>query len=92
VLLQEAQALAQTGVEELIVIAQDTTAYGRDLKPTVNLAALLSRLDEIKDLKWIRVMYAYPSGLDENLIEVMSERPRSARTWICLCNTSAPRF
>jgi len=71
-LRDEAAALAEAGVKELILVAQDTTAYGRDLKDGSNLARLLRDLAGIPGLEWLRVMYAYPSGLTDELIEVLA--------------------
>lgn len=76
-LVAEAQALAQRGVRELILIAQDTTRYGEDLGlGQVGLRTLLQRLLEETDVPWIRVLYAYPATLDEGIFELMAENPR----------------
>lgn len=58
--LEEAQKLADQGVQELILIAQDTTAYGRDLRDGTHLEKLLRNLVKVKGLRWIRILYAYP--------------------------------
>ncbi len=71
-LLEEAQAMAESGVKELNVIAQDTTYYGLDIYGKRTLAPLLSRLEEIKGLEWIRVLYSYPAAFPEDVIEVMA--------------------
>ena len=76
VLLEEAAALAESGVKELILVAQDTTAYGRDLGERESLARLLTELAGLEGLEWLRLMYAYPSGLSEELIEVMAGVPK----------------
>ncbi|MEW5723576.1 MAG: 30S ribosomal protein S12 methylthiotransferase RimO [Thermodesulfobacteriota bacterium] len=76
VLLAEAAALAAAGVKELILVAQDTTAYGRDLPGRESLARLLAGLAETKGLEWLRVMYAYPTGLQPELLEVMASEPK----------------
>ena len=78
VLLNEAAALAASGVKELILVAQDTTAYGRDLGTGDNLAGLLAGLARIAGLEWLRVMYAYPTGLTDELLEVMASQPKVA--------------
>ncbi|MBU2547738.1 MAG: 30S ribosomal protein S12 methylthiotransferase RimO [Proteobacteria bacterium] len=78
VLLEEASALAESGVVELVLVAQDTTAYGRDLAPKETLARLLADLAEIPGLQWLRVMYAYPSGLSRELLEVMAGQEKVA--------------
>lgn len=75
-LLAEAAALAESGVKELILTAQDVTAYGRDLGNRTDLALLLIRLAEIGGLEWIRIMYAYPTGVTDRLLEVMASEPK----------------
>lgn len=68
--LKEAKALADNGVKELIVVAQDTTRYGEDLPGgKLLLADLLKELNKIESLKWIRVMYCYPNNFTDELIE-----------------------
>jgi ribosomal protein S12 methylthiotransferase len=77
VLVEEAQILAESGVRELILIAQDSTDYGHDLGMKDGLAILLERLtDEVPDLDWIRIMYAYPGYVTDRLIDIMAERPQ----------------
>ncbi len=71
-ILAEARALAAQGVRELILIAQDTTDYGRDLADGSSLAALLRELDRIEELWKIRVLYAYPDRIDDELIRTMA--------------------
>jgi ribosomal protein S12 methylthiotransferase len=66
-LVQEARALVTAGVRELNLIAQDSTAYGRDLGRDVRLPALLEALHEIDQLVWIRLHYAYPTLVDDSL-------------------------
>lgn len=71
--LKEAKALADNGVKELIVVAQDTTRYGEDLPGgKLLLADLLKELNKIESLKWIRVMYCYPNNFTDELIETFS--------------------
>ncbi|MHC4477657.1 MAG: 30S ribosomal protein S12 methylthiotransferase RimO [Planctomycetota bacterium] len=70
--LAEAAELVSAGVVELNVIAQDTTHYGRDLRPNGALAALLQELEKLADLKWIRLMYAYPFGISHRLVETIA--------------------
>lgn len=67
-IVTEAEELVRSGTREIILIAQNTTDYGIDLYGEFKLAELLDRLEKIKDLKWIRVMYAYPDHFDEKLI------------------------
>ena len=71
-LVEEAHALAESGVRELILVAQDTTAYGRDLTSRDNPADLLTALARVPGLAWLRLMYAYPNGLTNELLEVMA--------------------
>lgn len=71
--LKEAKALADNGVKELIVVAQDTTRYGEDWPGgKLLLADLLKELNKIESLKWIRVMYCYPNNFTDELIETFA--------------------
>ncbi|MHC4172091.1 MAG: 30S ribosomal protein S12 methylthiotransferase RimO [Planctomycetota bacterium] len=74
--LAEATELISAGAVELNIIAQDTTYYGRDLKIKNGLAALVSELEKNTDLVWIRLMYLYPAGIDERLIETIAKSER----------------
>jgi len=69
----EAAELATSGVAELNIIAQDTTGYGRDLKIKNGLVSILTELEKIPQLKWIRLMYLYPAGINKKLIETIAE-------------------
>ncbi len=71
--LAEAAELASAGVVELNIIAQDTTYYGRDRKQINGLATLITELDQIERLKWIRLMYLWPAGINNNLIETIAK-------------------
>ncbi|MBR6380448.1 MAG: 30S ribosomal protein S12 methylthiotransferase RimO [Lachnospiraceae bacterium] len=71
-LLEEARMLAGRGVRELILVAQETTLYGRDLYGKKSLHLLLERLCEIPELSWIRILYAYPEEIDDELIDCMA--------------------
>jgi len=71
-ILAEAAELVSAGVVELNIIAQDTTNWGRDLKIKNALPTLLKELEKIADLAWVRLMYSYPAGIDENLIETIA--------------------
>ena len=71
-LLNQAQKLACQGVKELIIVAQETTLYGVDLYGKKSLPELLCKLSEIEGIEWIRLQYAYPEELTDELIEVMS--------------------
>ena len=72
--IAEASALAESGTRELLLIAQDTTSYGMDLGGKPLIVPLLERLSEIDALRWIRLMYAYPSNLDLPLMRLMAEK------------------
>jgi len=72
----EAEQLANQGVRELVLIAQDTSYYGRDLGGGPQLAALLRRLDQIDGLAWIRLMYLYPRDLDDEVLDAIGEGRR----------------
>lgn len=71
--LAEAAELVGAGVVELNIIAQDTTSWGRDLKIKNGLASLIRELEKIAGLKWIRLMYLYPAGITDRLIETIAE-------------------
>ena len=75
-LCQELSQLEEQGVKEISLIAQDLTAYGRDLGPDVTLSVLLEELLAHTDVPWFRLMYLYPSGVDEPLLELMGREPR----------------
>lgn len=66
--IQEANRLAQQGIKELLVIAQDSTSYGWDLQPKSSLHDLMLELDKIDGLKWIRLHYAHPAHLHRDMI------------------------
>lgn len=78
-LVAEAKELAESGVRELIVVAQDTTAYGKDLYGSPKLSELLKRLCEISKLHWIRFHYGYPEGITDELLQVIAENPKICR-------------
>ena len=75
-LLAEAEQLAKSGVTELTVIAQDTSAYGIDLYGKPMLRELLEKLTEIEGLHWVRVLYAYPNTVTEELVDAMYRNPK----------------
>ena len=75
-LIAEAEALAERGVRELMVIAQDTTYYGVDIYGERKLAELLERLCQIKKIEWIRLHYAYPTDFPDEVIEVMAREKK----------------
>ncbi|MFI3253194.1 MAG: 30S ribosomal protein S12 methylthiotransferase RimO [Eubacteriales bacterium] len=74
-LIKDATKLAQQGTKELIVIAQDTTRYGLDLKPASSLAQLLTELVKL-DFHWIRLHYLYPEALTDELIDVIASQKK----------------
>lgn len=71
--IEEARHLENHGTKEIIVVAQDTTRYGSDIYGESKLAELLRKISNIEGLKWVRVMYAYPDSITQELIEVMAE-------------------
>ena len=72
-LLKEAQELADQGVKELILVAQETTRYGVDLYGEKSLHRLLKELCKIKGIRWIRVQYCYPEEIYEELIRTIRD-------------------
>jgi ribosomal protein S12 methylthiotransferase len=74
--VQEARKLADQGVREINLIAQDLTAYGRDLAPPSSLAELLHRLNEVEALSWIRLLYCYPNFVTDSLLEAIATLPK----------------
>ena len=75
-LLKEAQDLAEQGVKELILVAQETTLYGKDLYGEQSLPKLLRELCKISGIRWIRILYCYPEEITDELIQVMKEEPK----------------
>lgn len=75
-IIEEANLLAKKGIKELIVIAQDTTKYGLDLYNEPRLAKLLRKLCKIDGIEWIRFLYSYPEGIDDELIKVVKEESK----------------
>ena len=75
-LVQETEALAAAGVKELILVAQDTTAYGREQSGHPGIADLLGELGRIDGLRWIRLLYAHPARITPELLAVMASSPR----------------
>ncbi|HLK85815.1 MAG TPA: 30S ribosomal protein S12 methylthiotransferase RimO [Candidatus Binataceae bacterium] len=71
-LVEEARRLAQSGVRELNLIAQDLTAYGRDLRPRASLAALLHGLAAVDGIRWIRLLYCYPNFVTDELLSAVA--------------------
>ena len=75
-LVFEAEKLANKGVKELILIAQDLTYYGLDLYKKRNLAELLENLVKVEGIEWIRLHYAFPTGFPMEVLEVMKREPK----------------
>ena len=75
-IVAEAKLLAKKGVKELIVVAQDTTRYGIDLYGKPQLVELLKKLASIKDIKWIRLHYAYPEMISAELLNFIDNEPK----------------
>jgi ribosomal protein S12 methylthiotransferase len=76
--IEEAKRLADQGIQELILIAQDTTAYGEDLRNGTNLEKLLKGLVKVEGLRWIRILYAYPKAnfFTDKLLELMAHEKK----------------
>ncbi len=70
--IREANELAADGVRELIIVAQDTTYYGMDLYGRTRLAELLRELDKVDGIEWIRMLYAYPEHVSDELIDTFA--------------------
>ncbi|SDZ80914.1 ribosomal protein S12 methylthiotransferase [Pseudobutyrivibrio sp. ACV-2] len=75
-ILEEAKQLAEDGVKELILVAQETTVYGMDIYGHKSLPELLNKLCEIDGINWIRILYAYPEEITDELIECMANQPK----------------
>ena len=78
-IISEAESLAAKGVKELIIIGQDTTAYGLDLYGKRRIATLLPMVADIPGIAWVRLMYAYPAQFPPDLLEVIAGHPRVCR-------------
>lgn len=72
----EARQLAESGVKEIVLIAQDTTAYGKDVYGEYKLPELLEELSKIDSIEWIRLLYCYPDKVTDELIEAMAKLPK----------------
>ena len=75
-LIDEAKTLVESGVKELILVAQETTMYGVDLYGQKSLPLLLKKLCEIPGLVWVRILYCYPEEITDELIQVMKEEKK----------------
>ncbi len=78
-LVRETEFLARNNTKELVLIAQDTTDYGRDIYGRKMIPELLNRLSEVEGIQWIRLMYAYPSQFPDELIDVIAGNPKVCR-------------
>ena len=74
--VREAREMAEAGIKELIVIAQDTSPYGKDLYGEVRLPQLLHELCRIEGIEWIRLMYVYDNGITDELIDAIASEPK----------------
>ena len=74
--IEEAKQLAELGVKELIIIAQDTTSYGLDLYGELKLPELLNELCKIDSIEWIRLLYCYPDRITDELVETMKNQDK----------------
>ena len=75
-LIRETEFLAANNTKELILIAQDTTDYGKDIYNGKKLGELLNKLSDVKGIEWIRLMYAYPSHFPDDVIDVIAENSK----------------
>ena len=75
-LLKEAEYMASQGIEELVLVAQETTCYGKDLYGEKRLHVLVHELAKIDGIKWIRLMYCYPEEIYDELIDCFKEEPK----------------
>ena len=78
-LVKEAEDLAEKGIKELVLIAQDTTFYGLDLYHKRCLAELLRRLSDVDGIEWIRIHYSYPADFPEDVLDEMALNPKVCR-------------
>jgi ribosomal protein S12 methylthiotransferase len=75
-LLKEAEFLSKNGAKEIVIIAQDTTDYGKDIYSKRSLASLLKQLTAIEGIEWVRLMYAYPSHFPNDVIDEITSNPK----------------
>jgi len=78
-IVAEAHQLAEEGVKELILVAQDSSRYGEDLGKQEALAHLLRELSETNGIEWVRVMYTYPTHISDEFLDVMAEEPKAVK-------------
>jgi len=75
-IVEEAEMLASQGVKEIILVGQDTTAYGEDLNSPYNLSSIIHRIARIDSIEWIRIMYAHPAKITSELIDTIAEEEK----------------
>lgn len=75
-LVKEADYLAQNGVKELLVVAQDSTNYGHDLYGKRNLSELLEKISEVEKLEWIKLLYTYPTNFPKDVLKTIANNPK----------------
>lgn len=78
-LVEEAKCLAKRGVKEIIIIAQDTCNYGKDLYGKVRLVDLLKEIAKIEQIEWIRLQYSYPNDFNDELIDFIANEPKMCK-------------
>src|SRR3989441_6915311 len=78
-IVAEAQQLAEEGVKELILVAQDSSRYGEDLGKQDALAHLLRELSQTEGIEWVRVMYTYPTHISDGFLDVLAEEPKAVK-------------
>jgi len=78
-IVAEAQQLAEEGVKELILVAQDSSRYGEDLGKQDALARLLRELAQTEEVEWVRVMYTYPTHISDGFLAVLAEEPKAVK-------------
>jgi ribosomal protein S12 methylthiotransferase len=78
-IVAEAQQLAEEGVKELILVAQDSSRYGEDLDKQDALAHLLRELSHTAGIEWVRVMYTYPTHISDAFLDVLAEEPKAVK-------------
>ena len=78
-IVAEAQQLAEEGVKELILVAQDSSRYGEDLGKNDALAHLLRELSHTDGIEWVRVMYTYPTHISDSFLDVLAEEPKAVK-------------
>src|ERR1043165_538394 len=78
-IIAEAHQLAEEGVKEIVLVAQDSSRYGEDLGERDALAALMRELCRVEGVEWVRVMYTYPTHISDAFLDVLAEEPRAVK-------------